>query len=214
MARPRKTELPRTGNVKHIPGNLTRLMTERGLSDSRLGALIGISRQAVYCWRQGTNSPSDENLGALCVALQCERRDFLRPVPPPSEPMMLIGEWARRENIPLARARDLFALRLLTGEVRTDYTIRVPVALRAPRDSKSLVTMTKKRPRWVPLFQENFPRMMKESGLSESRMGRLIGVNPAAVRHWVHGRNYPTRERLPLIAKALRTTVFDLAGHV
>lgn len=211
MARRKNTELPKIGNVPH---NLTRLMLERGLSDARLGALIGISRQAVYCWRQGINAPNDENLGALCVALQCERSDFLRPVPPPSEPMMLIGDWARRENIPLLRARDLFALRILTGEVRTDYTIRVPVTLRAPADSKTLVTMTKKRPRWVPIFQANFPRLMKESALSESEMGRRIGVNPSAVRHWVHLRNYPARERLPLIAKALRVTVHDLAGHV
>lgn len=200
--------------MTHVPGNLTRLMAERGLSDARLGSLIGISRQAVYCWRQGTNAPSDENLSALCAAMQCEPKDLLEPATDDGEPMMLIGDWARRENIPLARARDLFALRLLTGEVRTDYTIRVPVALHAPENSKTLVTMAKKRPRWVPIFHANFPRFLKDSRLTESQIGAEIGVNAAAVRHWLHRRNYPARERLPLIAKALKVTVHDLAGHV
>jgi transcriptional regulator with XRE-family HTH domain len=187
-------------------------MEQRGLNDADLGDLVGAKRQAVHRWRSG-GYPSEEHFDAICVALNCTP-DQLLTRQPHAPPMLTINEWARRENIPVPRAKDLFALRLLTGETHTARTILVPERVRAPEHSKKLVLMAKRRPRWVPTFHANFPRLMQQSGLSFALVGEKTGVNSTAVRHWVHGRNYPMRDRLPLIAKVLRVSVQELVGPI
>src|SRR5882672_10528386 len=188
-------------------------MRERGFSNYRLSFVVGVTRQALHRWTSGQGCPTEENLGALCEALQCSRDDLLikqkRQIT-----MMPIEEWARREDIPVQRAKDLFALRILTGERHTQFTILVPVRKHAPEDSKRLVLLAKRRPRWVPVFQRNFPALMKKSSISYTAISEATGVQPAAVMHWAHGRNYPHRDRLPLIAEALGVSVQNLIGHV
>ena len=198
---------------EYFAANLAWMMQQRGLSSFRLGKHLGISRQAVHCWLQGQNRPADANFLALCVALRCEPDDLLSKRP--ATPIMLsIREWARREGIPVGRARDLFALRLLKGERHTGFTILVPASIEAPPDSKNLVLMAKRRPRWVETFHENFPRLLAESAATHSHIAIKTKVHSSAVLHWAQGRNYPHRERLPLIAKALGVSLQELAGRV
>ena len=128
--------------------------------------------------------------------------------------MLPLSTWAHREGIPVGRARDLFALRLLQGEQHTGFTILVPEALRAPPDSKRLVLMAKRRPRWVETFHENFPRLLTEAAVTHSHIANKSKVQSSAVLHWAQRRNYPEAKRLPLIAKALGVSLQELAGHV
>jgi transcriptional regulator with XRE-family HTH domain len=200
-------------SLECLAENLTWLMADRGFSNQRLSFVLGISRQALHRWTSAQGFPTDDNLDALCVALRCTYADLLtserRPIT-----MMPIEKWARRENIPVQRAKDLFALRILTGHRQTEFTTLVPIKKKAPEESKRLVLLAKRRPRWVPIFQRNFPILLKRSGVAYSEIGAAVGVQPSAVMHWVHGRNYPHRDRLPLIAETLGVSVETLAGHV
>ena len=197
----------------YFAANLSWMMQQRGLSSFRLAKHLGISRQAVHSWLQGKTRPSDANFLGLCVALRCEGQELLEQRP--ATPAMLpISEWARREGVPVGRARDLFALRLLQGEHHTGFTILVPAAIQAPPDSKNRVLMAKRRPRWVDTFHENFPRLLAESAATHSQLAIKTKVNSSAVLHWVQRRNYPEAKRLPLIAKALGVSLQELAGHV
>jgi len=200
-------------SYENLAANLTWLMRDRGLSNYRLSFVIGVTRQALHRWTSGQGSPTEDNLDALCVALRCTRDDLLTKQKRQSN-MLSIQEWARRENIPVQRAKDLFALRILTGEKHTQFTTLVSARKKAPEDSKRLVLLAKRRPRWVPIFQRNFPLLLKKSGIAYSAISAKTGVQPAAVMHWVHGRNYPSRDRLPLIAEALGVSVQSLVGHV
>lgn len=208
-----KTTSPSLTQSKYFPANLAWMMQQRGLSVLRLARHLGISRQAVHGWLQGDARPTDENFQALCIALRCAPAELL--VRRRAGPAMLsISEWARREGIPVGRARDLFALRLLRGEQNTGFTILVPKRLRAPYDSKRLVLMAKRRPRWVETFHSNFPRLLTAAEVTHSEVADRTKVKTAAVMHWVQQRNYPERHRLPLIAKVLGVSLQELAGHV
>lgn len=195
-------------------GNLARLMVQRGLNNARLSNHLGVTRQAVQRWVRSKGCPTEENLAALCVALRCTMADLLTKPRRQAVKMLPLTAWAKRENIPLTRARDLFALRLLSGEQHTPFTILVPEALHAPEDSKKMVLMAKRRPGWVPTFQDNFRRLMTETATTCSQISAKIGVGPGAVMHWMHNRNYPHRDRLPQIAMALGVTVQELAGNI
>lgn len=198
---------------KYFAANLAWMMQQRGLSSLRLSGYLGISRQAVHSWLQDDTRPTDEHFQGLCIALHCEPGELLarrRAAPA----MLTISEWARREGIPVGRARDLFALRLLQGEQNTGFTILVPKRLRAPRDSKRLVLMAKRRPRWVETFHSNFPRLLAEASVTHSHVASKTQVKSAAVLHWAQQRNYPERHRLPLIAKVLGVSLQELAGHI
>ena len=205
--------IPTLAQSKYFPANLAWMMQQRGLSNLRLSRYLGISRQAVHNWLLGQTRPTEENFAALCVALRCESAELLakRRAGPA---MLTISEWARREGIPIGRARDLFALRLLQGEQNTGFTILVPKRLRAPRDSKRLVLMAKRRPRWVETFHTNFPRLLTAAAVTHSEVASKTKVKSAAVLHWAQQRNYPERQRLPLIAKVLGVSLQELAGHV
>ena len=53
-------------------------------------------------------------------------------------------------------------------------------------------------------------------GMSQSELGRLIGVPQGSVHHWISGRNVPKGYYCNLIADALnidRDTVLAIAGH-
>jgi transcriptional regulator with XRE-family HTH domain len=214
LASEKESDLSRVVENPWFAGNLTRLMEQRGLNNARLSSHLGVTRQAVQRWVRQKGNPTEENLAALCVALRCALDDLLIKSRQPETKMLPLTAWAKREDIPLTRARDLFALRLLSGEQHTPFTILVPEALRAPEDSKKMVLMAKRRPGWVPIFQENFPRLMSESAITCSQISVEIGVGSAAVMHWMHKRNYPHRDRLPQIAIALGVTVQELAGNI
>jgi len=193
--------------------NLFRQMKRQGVSTRQLAEWLNISYQSIYQWREG-KWPTDENFEALCVCLQCQPDDLLTKARDRTE-MLLLSAWAKREKIPTARARDLFDLRILNGETRTKKSILVPPHLKAPEDSKQLVLMAKVRPRWVPNFQENFPRLLKgANGRSMVAVGAAVGVKPSAVFHWAKRKNYPKEERLPKIAEALGVTMQDLVGDI
>ena len=194
--------------------------TARGVGWVQLAEWLNISRAAIYQWREG-KWPTDENFEALCVCLQCQPNDLLTNQGR-EKTKMLLSTWAKREKIPTARARDLFDLRILTGETRTRTSILVPSHLKAPADSKQMVLMAKVRPRWVPMFQENFPRLlMKAREMQQPRQRSVTsivceaaGVRPSAVFHWARRRNYPKEERLPRIAQALGVTMQELVGDI
>jgi transcriptional regulator with XRE-family HTH domain len=174
---------------------------------------MGISRELVGQWRNGKRMPTEERRDALCVILKCHPEDLFQAVT--EQPAMLpLTEWAKREHIPLQRARDLFTLRILTGECRTAFGVLVPIDLNAPSDSKTLVLVAKRRPRWVPVFQQNFPQLFETAQIHRGDLADEVGVCPGAVAHWIKGRNYPRRERIPGIAKALGVSITDLIGEM
>jgi len=206
---------PRRSSIAENPwfaDNLSRLMTEQGLSNARLARWLSVSREIIRQWRNRKTAPSEEHFEALCAALQCQDDDLLTQHATPPQPMLPIGEWARREGIPCQRARDLFALRILTGEKRTAFETLVPVEAKAPPESKNLVLVAKRRPRWVPTFHANFPRLMEQSTVDRTTLGLMVGVQSNAVYHWLKGRNYPEERRLPEIAHALGISIDKLIG--
>lgn len=115
----------------NFAANLRSLMKERGLNDSKVGFALGISRQAVHQWRSGNGHPSEQNLENLCVVLDCKMADLLKESPR-NDTLMEIEAWARREKIPVTRARDLFALNIIPGATHTPFTTLVPRHASAP----------------------------------------------------------------------------------
>jgi transcriptional regulator with XRE-family HTH domain len=198
--------------------NLFHQLKQQGISVIQLAEWLNIRRQAIYQWREGT-WPTDENFEALCVCLQCQPDDLLTKQVRDNIEMLSLSAWAKREEIPMARARDLFDLRILNGETRTRTSILVPAHLKAPEDGKQLVLMAKV-PRWVPMFQENFPRLLKNAKSKYKPqpimvvVGEAAGVKPSAVIHWAKQRNYPKEERLTKIAKVLGVTMRELVGDI
>ena len=188
-------------------------MTEQGLSNARLARWLSVSREIIRQWRSRKTAPSEEHFEELCAALRCTDDDLLTQYTEPQIPMLPIGDWARREGIPCQRARDLFALRILGGERRTAFETLVPVEAKAPPDSKNLVLVAKRRPRWVPAFHANFPRLMDQAPVDRTTLGLMVGVQSNAVYHWLKGRNYPEERRLPEIAQALGVRVDELIGE-
>jgi transcriptional regulator with XRE-family HTH domain len=85
----------------------------------------------------------------------------------------------------------------------------VPVAVRAPPNSKHLVRVTR-RPAWVAAFSVNLDNRMREMMMTNDDMAQATHVGQCAVTHWRSGRGYPLIERLPLIAKKLGCEVDDL----
>lgn len=188
--------------------NLDRMMIERGLSNSRLSEWIGVSRETVSKYRSGRYWPGD--IEVLCKALQCETKDLL-DASPPSPPMIRISEWARREDIPLTRARDLFLYGVLHGAVQTEVgDMIIPESLTAPVDSKMLVRIAKVRPPWVPAFWTNFPILLNRKRQRKRDIANAAGVSSGAMWQWMNLMSYPKEERLPDIASALGCSVADL----
>lgn len=198
---------------RRFAANLTFLMNRAGLRNARLARWMGVSRETVGQWRKGKAMPSEDRLAALCIALRCQPADLLHSRADEPDLLRLV-EWAKRENIPCKRARDLFALGILSGERRTAFDILVPIDLKAPPDSKTRVTMAKVRPPWVAVFHSNFPRLFEESQIDRGDLADEVGVHSSAIAHWLRGRNYPLSERIPDIAKALGVSVTQLVGEI
>lgn len=58
--------------------NLKRLREAKSLSQSDLGELIGVSRQAVSGLENGTSWPSHHTVGKIAKALKCEETDLFK----------------------------------------------------------------------------------------------------------------------------------------
>jgi len=200
-------------NVSVFAANLDRLMTRQGIRNSALAKAVGVSREMVAVWRRGKSLPAPERGEALTEALQCTEAELFEDVGDESPPMLPIAQWAKREDIPVGRARSLFELGLLTGSIGSEGGVQlVPVTLRAPADSKHLVRVAR-RPGWVAAFAVNLDGRMREMSMSNAEMAEATGVGQCAVTHWRSGRGYPLTHRLPVIAQKLGCEVDDLIAE-
>lgn len=60
-----------------LPG-LLRIMTDRGLDDTKVGAMIGKSRRCIQSWRTGEYPVNTKNLKTLAEALEVDFLDLLK----------------------------------------------------------------------------------------------------------------------------------------
>ncbi|EKY3920330.1 helix-turn-helix domain-containing protein [Enterobacter hormaechei] len=52
-------------------------------------------------------------------------------------------------------------------------------------------------------FEERLQRAIDEAGISQSELGRRIGVNSQTVSHWCNSGIFPRKEKLVLLPEAL-----------
>ncbi|MDU7812630.1 MAG: helix-turn-helix domain-containing protein [Atlantibacter hermannii] len=52
-------------------------------------------------------------------------------------------------------------------------------------------------------FEERLQRALDEAGISQSELGRRIGVNSQTVSHWCNAGIFPRKEKLALLPDAL-----------
>lgn len=52
-------------------------------------------------------------------------------------------------------------------------------------------------------FEERLQRALDEAGISQSELGRRIGVNSQTVSHWCNAGIFPRKEKLVLLPEAL-----------
>jgi len=203
-------------NIAVFAANLDRLMTEHGLSNARLSKWVGLSRQIIGQYRLGRTLPSEQTLELLSKALQCDKDEFFVAQKRQRGGVMIpLAEWARRENIPVSRARNLFQLGLLSGAVRTEVgSMIVPERMHAPAGSKRAVRVAKVRPHWVPNFWTNFRVFLDQCRRDRPDIEHWVAysaeVSLVAVYCWNNRVNYPKETRLPAIAAALGCTVAEL----
>lgn len=186
--------------------NLARLLRENGLKDIDFAPLVGVSRQSVSQWKLGMSSPSEERLAAICTVLGCTRAMLMTPFLGEDRHLLTPTEWANRESerlgekIPVQRAHDLVTFGFVEG-VQTPHGLMIPSKARAPKDSKSLVLLAKRRPPWVDAFQNNFAALME--GHSKSALAAHMDKSPALISSWAAGRCYPKESELDDIASFL-----------
>ena len=59
-------------------------------------------------------------------------------------------------------------------------------------------------------FAKRLQTLMGDRGLSQSGLAARLSVNRVVVWGWVAGRNFPNRDNLEKLARALRVKVSDL----
>ncbi|RKR64993.1 transcriptional regulator with XRE-family HTH domain [Yokenella regensburgei] len=52
-------------------------------------------------------------------------------------------------------------------------------------------------------FEERLLRALEEAGISQSELGRRVGVNSQTVSNWCNTGNFPRKEKLALFPQAL-----------
>ena len=191
--------------------NLDRLMTRSGYSNAALGRNLGVSRQMIWNYRHGGTVPTEEKLTLLVQIFKCPRSEFI--LVHPADPMLSLPRWAKREAIPYARAVDLFKLGILEGAVITPHQVFIPPDIHAPAQSKRLVLLAKRRPKWVEAFTSNFGAYMVLYNIENHEVAKSLGVSVGAVAKWRSGVSYPTVSKLPLIAKLLGCSYDDLMSR-
>ena len=70
-----------------------------------------------------------------------------------------------------------------------------------------------KRGKTTDLFAERFNLKFEQSNLSARALGRIVEVSDTTIHNWRRGDGRPVGDKLPDIAKALRTTVAFLLGE-
>jgi transcriptional regulator with XRE-family HTH domain len=162
--------------------------------------------------------PTESHMEKVAEFLGCSVDDLFTPQPLQFKPMMTLAAWAEREQIPLGRARNLFNLGILTGDNSGNllgFVHQVPVAAKAPPDSKRLVRkLTQPLPDWVVGFRVNLDRLMRDRSIFSREIAELAGVTQFSVSRWRTGRGYPLPERLEKIAEALGVSVETLLAPV
>jgi transcriptional regulator with XRE-family HTH domain len=191
--------------------NLDRLMTMRSMRNAALAQAMGVSRQIISKWRQGAITPDPTRLAVMADILGCSKDDFFSMEVVDLPPMLPISQWAKREGIPINRARSLFDLGILEGSTGggVGEVQLVPIAIRAPSNSKRQVREMH-RPGWIEAFRVNLDWRMRETKTSNTKMAKATGVGFCAVSHWRSGKGYPLLPRLPVIAQQLNCTLDDL----
>ncbi len=60
----------------HISEKIHKLRKDKGISQEKLGELLGVSRQTVYKWESGFIEPNKENIKALCKIFNVSKDYF------------------------------------------------------------------------------------------------------------------------------------------
>jgi transcriptional regulator with XRE-family HTH domain len=202
-------------NASVFAANLDRLMTMQGMRNAALAQAVNVSRQIVSQWRQGLSMPtSQDREEMIAAALGCEPDELYAEIIQETPPMLPISQWAKREGIPVGRAKSLFDLGILEGHIggAVGEMYLVPFTARAPINSKKLVREAR-RPQWIAAFSVNLDLLMRQTGMSNSTMGLFTGVGGWAVINWRSGRGYPVTDRLELIAQRLECTLERLVAE-
>ena len=151
-------------------------------------------------------------LDALTTIFDCNPEEILEAAE--TYETMSLNAWAKRENIPVTRAKDLFVLEVLDGAFWTDFCLLVPKNIFAPKNSKQLVTMAKKRPKYGNYnwdrFHINFSKIMDEKGISNISLATQLEVVATTVSHWRTGIRKPSESKLEMIAQICNCDINDL----
>jgi transcriptional regulator with XRE-family HTH domain len=59
-------------------------------------------------------------------------------------------------------------------------------------------------------LSRNLQTLLTEQKLEQKDLAKKVGVSPNTVSDWVTGKTNPRYDKLPAIAKALKTTVAEL----
>jgi transcriptional regulator with XRE-family HTH domain len=189
--------------------NLICLMQARNLASNALATVVGVPGRMVRLWMDGQQKPAGAVLERLAEALEVTRTDIMQ------KPQILsLFMWAQREEIPISRARELFALGLCTGIIENDGGPFVPAFVKAPENSKTLVDVTKRCSLYGEAgrrhFSHNLSNFMRRRRMKDAAMAGALGVNPVTVHHWKKGERTPKEINLSSIAAILECEVDDL----
>lgn len=64
------------------------------------------------------------------------------------------------------------------------------------------------------IFAERFDLKFQQSRMSARALGRILGVSDTSVHNWRRGDGRPVSDKMPLIARTLRTTTSYLLGEI
>mgnify|MGYP000398380046 CR=1 FL=1 len=64
------------------------------------------------------------------------------------------------------------------------------------------------------VMKENIKRLMKERGLTQRKLGEIIGVPQATIASWLTGRGNPKHDGLLKLSSAFGVPVHEITGEV
>lgn len=190
--------------------NLKNLMEARRFHETFLAARLNMTLPEVREFLDGVVEPSGAVLSHLADILECTENDILE-----APDVLTVSAWAKKEDIPITRAIDLFELGLLSGAITTDFGLLVPASIKAPPESKQLVSQTK-RAIWgrdaeaKNLFVQNLKVLQGVYKLANVSLAENLDVQPATISHWRSGLRTPEATNLAKIGKIFGRTVDDL----
>jgi transcriptional regulator with XRE-family HTH domain len=194
--------------------NLNRLMTKHGFDVDSLARHLKVAVAMVCEWMNG-NPPSTDDAVAICDyikhrhGVQYTTNDIFG-----LPDLLPLRAWARREAIPVTRAKALFELQLLAGAVESSFGLLIPSEIIAPDDSKRLVSLCRRRPEWGILgldgFHHRLNGILNERGISNTTLADGVDVNLTTVSHWRTGERTPDEANMQKIAKVCGCKIEDL----